>query len=278
MTRFSFRAASTEDAPVAARLYAHSGIQGAPALPGLFEQGVQLGQAFLVAEDSGELAGMARWRDDEGIAQFDLLVSRRVWAGVELVRAIERAAQDRGTRLVRTVCPDEQLFEAYFGWLGYRPIGQQRSERGTRELLLERRLPLLTVREQRRSDARAIGELTDSDPWLLEQGARPGWFVAADGDRVVGVVQVSDSGRGLARVSVPVMKASHRGRALEVWMLERAAAYAETNGFHTAEVEDDASLASVRKALEERAWLHDAGLMRRVFWTPKTDEDEEWAR
>jgi hypothetical protein len=59
-------------------------------------------------------------------------------------------------------------------------------------------------------------------------------------------------------------------------MLDRAAAYAETNGYHTAEVESDSSLEDVRKGLEDRYWIRDGAVWRRVFFTPKTAEDEEW--
>ena len=259
-----------------AALYARSGLAGGPALPGQVEVMTQTGHAFLVVEAEGELAGAVRFRDEEGIGWFDLLVAGQTWAGAQLVRAVERGAQDRGTRIVRCRCPDQALFADYFSWLGYLPIGRNSNEAGEPELLLERRLPLLTVREQRRADAEAIGQLTGEDPWVFEQGARPGWFVAADGDRIVGVVQASDGSKGLARISVPILKASHRGRALELWMLDRAATYAETNGYHTAEVEADASLEDVRKGLEDRYWIRDGQLWRRIFFTPKSADDEDW--
>ena len=276
MTLFTFRLATSDDSAPLAALYAGSGLPGAPAVAGQFERMTQTGHAFLVAEAGDQLAGSVRFRDDEGIGWFDLLVADRLWAGAQLVRAVERGAQDRGTRIVRCRCPDLPVYADYFSWLGYLPIGRGANEAGEPELLLERRLPLLTVREQRRADAEAIGELTGEDPWVFEQGARPGWFVAADGDRVVGVVQVADAGKGLARISVPMLKPSHRGRALELWMLDRAAAYAETNGYHTAEVESDSSLEDVRKGLEDRYWIRDGAVWRRVFFTPKTAEDEEW--
>lgn len=258
-----------------AGLYAASGLAGAPGLAGQVERMTQTGHAFLVAESGGEPAGAVRFRDEEGIGWFDLLVADEVWAGTALVRAVERGAQDRGTRIVRCHCPDHAIFADYFSWLGYLPIGRNVNEAGDPELLLERRLPLLTVREQRRADAEAIGQLTGEDPWVFEQGARPGWFVAADGDRIVGVLQVADGGKGLARISVPLLKSSHRGRALELWMIDRAATYAETNGYHTAEVEADPSLEDVGKGLEDRYWTRDGRTWRRVFFTPKTDEDED---
>ncbi len=126
------------------------------------------------------------------------------------------------------------------------------------------------------SDAAAIGELTGEDPWVFEQGARPGWFVASDGDRVVGVIQVADAGGGLARVRVPVLASGYGGRELELWMLDRAATYAETNGYHTAEVAAHASLESVRKGMESRFWVRDGAAWRRIFFTPKPAGEADW--
>ncbi|MEO8538580.1 MAG: hypothetical protein ABI577_02485 [bacterium] len=276
MTDFTFRLATTDDAAVVANAYRRSNLPGAPADPGIFERMTQTGHAFLVAERGDVLAGAIRVRDDEGIGWFDLLVALRTWAGVELVRAAERGFQDRGLRLSRTYSPDEGILPDYFSRLGYLPIGRRKSDDGRPELLLERRLPLLTVREQRRSDAEAIGGLTGEDPWVFEQGARPGWFVAADGDRVVGVTQVADEGRGLARIRPPVLAAGYAGRSLELWMLERATTYAETNGYHTAEVAASPSLDAVRKGMEDRYWVRDGSLWRRVFFVPKSVDDEDW--
>ena len=274
---FIFRLAGSDDAAAVARLYSPSRLPGSPESAGEFERMAQTGHAFLVAESGGHLYGAVRFRDDEGIGWFDLLVSARPWAGAQLVRAVERGCQDRGLRLVRTRCEDWALLEDYFARLGYLPIGRGTSESGEPELLLERRLPLLTVREQRRTDAEAIGGLLDEDPWVFEQGARPGWFVASDGDRVIGVIQCADVGRGLARISVPVLLAAYRGRGLEAWMVQRAAEYAETNGFHSAEMDADRSLAESRKALEDRYWVLDGQVWKRVFFTPKSDEyDEQW--
>lgn len=235
----------------------------------------QTGHAFLVA-DGETLSGAVRHHDEEGIGWFDLLVSGRPWAGVHLIRAVERGCQDRGIRLVRAYCPDTGVFPDYFSRLGYLPIGRRNSADGQPELLLERRLPLLTVREQRRSDAAAIGALTGEDPWVFEQGARPGWFVAADGDRVVGVTQVSDAGAGVARIRPPLLSAGYDGRSLELWMLDRAAIYAETNGYHTAELEAAPVLDAVRKGLEDRYWIRERDTWRRVFFTPKPPGEEDW--
>lgn len=271
---FTFRLATADDARAAATAYEGSGLPGAPASPGEFERLTQTGHALLVAAAEGRLFGAIRVREEEGIAWFDLLVSRRPWAGAQLVRAVERRAQDRGIRLVRAVCPDERTLPDYFARLGYLPIGRHRSAEGQPELLLERRLPLLTVREQRRSDAEAIASLTGEDQWVFEQGARPGWFVASDGDRVVGAIQVRDAGAGLARITHPALLPAYRGRQLEIWMLERAATYAETNGYHTAEVEAVADLNALKRELEDRRWFREGDVWRRVFFTSRAEEDD----
>jgi GNAT superfamily N-acetyltransferase len=276
MSAFSYRPADPDDAQQVAALYRASGLGDAPAAATLFLQLVQTGHAFLVAERGAELTGAVRTRDEEGIGWFDLLVSAEPWAGAGLVRAVERACQDRGIRLVRARCPDAFPLPDYFGRLGYLPIGRQVDEAGEPELLLERRLPLLTVREQRRSDAEAIGQLIDEDPWVFEQGARPGWFVASDGDRVVGVIQVADGGAGLARVRAPSLLPSYRGRNLELWMLDRAATYAETNGYHSAMVPADPNLDALRRGLEDRYWQREGDSWRRVFFVPRpAGEDDD---
>lgn len=276
MRAHSFRLATSEDAPAVADLYARSRLAGAPASPGDFERLVQTGNAFLLAEREGRIEGAVRTWDEEGIGWFDLLVSARPWAGAELVRAVERRCQDRGIRLLRSRCPDTPLLADYFGWLGHLPIGRGTADDGTPELLLERRLPLLTVREQRRADAEAIGRIAGHDPWVFEQGALPGWFVAADGDRVVGVISCTDSGGGLARVSPPVLLAEYAGRGLDLWMVDRAAEYAETHGFHTAEMEAVPSLEAIRKGLEDRYWVREGATWRRVFFTPKPRDEDDW--
>lgn len=276
MADYVCRPADSDDAEPMADLYRASGIAGAPAAQGLVERMLQTGNAFLVADDEPYLDGAVRFREDDGIGWFDLLVSARAWAGAQLVRAVERRFQDRGLRLSRAYIPNTPALADYFARLGYLPIGRRTGEAGDSELLLERRLPLLTVREQRRADAAAIGELTGEDPWVFEQGARPGWFVASDGDRVVGVIQVADAGGGLARVRVPVLAPGYAGRELELWMLDRAATYAETNGYHTAEVAADTTLEGGRKGMESRFWVRDGAAWRRIFFTPKPAGEEDW--
>ncbi|MGE3073532.1 MAG: hypothetical protein AB7N24_05515 [Dehalococcoidia bacterium] len=272
----TIRAATDQDAATLAALYGRSGLDNAPDTPAKIEIMIQTGNAFLVATDGRQLLGAVRFHDDEGIGWFDLLVSGRPWAGAELVRAVQRRCQDRGIRLVRVRCRDERMLEDYFGRLGYLPIGRSLDEVGHPQLLLERRLPLLTVREQRRADAKAIGELTGEDHWVFEQGARPGAFVASDGDTVIGFIQVADAGGGIAAFTVPRLEPAHRGRNIEVWMVSRASTYAETNGFHTAEMPADPSLDEVRKGLEDAFWLREHDRWRRIFFTPKSSEDDDW--
>lgn len=217
----------------------------------------QTGHRILVATHNDEPVGFVRWWDEEGVAWFDLLASVRPGAGRELVRAVGRAAQDAGLRLARTVIPEETIFEEYFGRLGYFPIARQPLPGGSPGLVVERRLPLLTVREQRRSDAAAIGDLTGEDPWIFEQGTRPGWFVASDGDRVVGVIAARDAGGGVANLRPPVLLSEYEGRGLELWMIERAGLYAETNGFHTARVPATDELDALRRDLEDSRWFRE---------------------
>ncbi len=263
--RFTIREAGAEDAAALAELYAGSGLAGAPGDAAEAARLLQTGSAFLLAEDAAGIAGAVRWREEEGVAWFDLLRSLEPWAGAELVRAVGRAAQDRGLRLARCMAPDTPGMAAYFGRLGYLPIGRAWGEAGQPLAMLERRLPLLTVREQRRSDAAAIGQLTGADPWVFAQSARPGWFVAADGERVVGVVGVADAGGGVARISGPVLEPAYGGRGLEVWMAERAREWAETHGFRSCELEAGPVMGRHRKALEERLWVLDGEVFRRVL-------------
>lgn len=276
--RFTFRLATTDDAAAAAALYARSGLANAPRSAGEFELMTQIGHAFLVAETTDGLAGVVRFHDDEGITWFDLLAAVVPGAGRELISAVVRGAQDRGIRLARSRVPGRWPLPEYFARQGFLPIGRESdAETGEPLLLVERRLPLLTVREQRRADAAAIGELTGEDPWVFEQGARPGWFVAADGDRVVGVIACRDAGGGLARVDEPVLRDAYRGRNLEVWMVERAALYAETNGYHTGELPAAPSLERVRKELEDRLWYREGDRYVRTFREPPSPfEDEDW--
>lgn len=269
------RPATSEDAEAIADLYAASGIPGAPALSGQVEVMLQTGHAFLVADDDPYLDAAVRFRDDEGIGWFDLLVSAHAPAGVRLIRAVERVFQDRGLRLARAWTPETAGLPAYFARLGYLPIGQRTADGGEIELLLERRLPLLTVREQRRTDAAAIAALTGEDPWFFEQGARPGWFVASDGDRLVGVASVRDAGRGLARVVAPVLAPGYEGRNLELWMLERAALYGETNGYHTAEMPATPGFERLKRELEDRRWFRDGDAWRRVFFMPRDEIEDD---
>ena len=273
MARFTIRLATTDDAAEAGHLYEQSGLHAAPRSPGDFERMTQTGHAFLVAEDEHGIAGVVRFHDDDGITWFDLLVSGEPGAGRELVAAVCRGAQDRGIRLVRAVADDTFPLPDYFGRLGFLPIG--RGERdGRATVTVERRLPLLTVREQRRADAAAIGELTGEDPWVFEQGVRPGWFVAADGDTVVGVISVIDAGGGLAGISAPTLMESYLGRGLDAWMVERASVYAETNGYHTAELPAEPRTNAIRKALEDRFWNFDGNRYLRIYRTPPAPEDE----
>jgi GNAT superfamily N-acetyltransferase len=163
--------------------------------------------------------------------------------------------QDRGIRFLRMRVPEQGPLPEYFGRMGYLPVAHEPGPRP--QAILEKRLPLLTVREQRRSDAAAIAALTGEDPWPFEQGTRPGWFVLADGERVVGAVAVRDPKTGVAEVREPVVEEAYRRRGLEVWMLERSAIYAETNGFHTIQVAATKAIDGYERDLEERRWFKD---------------------
>ena len=238
---------------------------------------MQTGHAFLVAEYEGLVVGAVRHADAEGIASFDLLASSRAGAGRALVAAVERLAQDTGTRLVRTRIPPASILEDYFARRGYVGISrepQDAAASGAGRILLEKRVPLLTVREQRRADAAAIGLLTGEDPWTFEQGARPGWFVASDGERVVGVISVRDAGGGTAALSPPILASGYGGRSLELWMVDRAAYYAETNGYHTALLPAIPGMRPHERALEDRQWFADGEHYVRRFRTPPAPEDD----
>jgi ribosomal protein S18 acetylase RimI-like enzyme len=215
------------------------------------------GSAILVAEADppAVIFGAVRHGDEEGVGWLDLLAATRPFAGRELVREVERRSQARGLRTVRLVIPANGSLEAYFARLGYHEVAVSASGQRT----LERRLPLLTVRAQRRTDAAAIAALANVDPWPFEQGVRPGWFVLADGERVAGVVAVRESGLGEAVVHTLALVPAHRGRGLEPWMLTRAASWAVTNGFHTVAV-DAALVAQVsERDLEDLGWFPRGG-------------------
>jgi hypothetical protein len=285
------RPATADDADAVAAVYVEASLRGSafvgdpPPDAAAFRLMLQTGHAFFVAEAEGRPCGVVRHHEDEGIALFDLLASIRPPAGRRLIQAVEHSAQDRGLRLARCRVWDEYPFAEYFQRRGYLPISRERSEGPEGPipvLVLERRLPLLTVREQRREDARSIEALTGADPWVFEQGARPGWFLASDGDRVVGVVSVQDAGQGLARVSTPVLLSAYRGRRLELWMLDRAATYAETNGYHSAELGSDDHLDALRRLLEERRWFQaspgEGPYVRRFrdLPTPGEHSEDDW--
>lgn len=213
----------------------------------------QTGSSFLVAETSGQVEGVVRWWRDEGVTWFDLLVCAYPWGGHRLIAAVEARAQDAGNRLVRLRAPGGGVLEEYFGRAGYLPVMRHGSEDAP-QVTMEKRVPLLTVREQRRSDASAIAALTGEDPWPFEQGHRPGWFVLADGERVTGAIAVRDAGNGVARMRGPWLADGYRGRSLELWMAERGAQYAETNGHVAAEL-PAAGLKGLQRDFEDRRWF-----------------------
>ncbi len=222
---------------------------------------LQTGHDILVAMDGGVVCGAARRRDSDGIAWFDLLASRCPGAGRALVRALETSAQDRGIRLIRIECPDAYPLPDLFARWGYLPVGRARGAPGELgSLTLEKRLPLLTVREQRRTDAAAIAAITGEDPWPYEQGHRPGCFVLADGDRVTGVITVRDDRLGTAEIAEPAIFEPYRGRGLELWMIDRATIYAETRGFHTATLPATPLTNAFRRDLEDRRWFPAEGV------------------
>lgn len=225
---------------------------------------LQTGSFFLVAEWSSLSVGAIRTWDDEGVAWFDLLISGRGGAGRALLRAFEARAQDGGLRLARGRVADAPLFPEYFTRRGYQPIARETAPGGP-IWTLERRLPLLTVREQRREDAEAIASLTGEDPWPLSQGSRPGHFVLADGARIAGFIKVRDGAAGRARLTEPVLAEGYTSRKLEVWMIERAASDAGNRGFTSAEVGPAPALNALRLDLEERLWFIDGSPNRDPF-------------
>jgi ribosomal protein S18 acetylase RimI-like enzyme len=274
--RFEIRQADQDDAAAIARLLGSiepsAAPRDVPRSAADVERMLQTGHLFLVAEREGMVCGVVRKSEDEGVAWFDLLASAVPGAARALVRSVEMAAQERGLRLARSRVPDGRLVD-YVGWLGYFPVSREAVD-GVPILVMERRLPLLTVRDQRREDAEFIAEMTGLDSYAFELGARPGWLIAADGDRAVGVVWVSDAGGGEGEIATPVLLASHRGRGLELWMLERAVFHAEHAGYHTARVQTDEWLAPLTRELEERGWHRDgATFVRRLAAPPPETPD-----
>lgn len=278
---FTVRAAAPDDAAAIADVLNTAYAELAPIFPdisGASASDVQLwlqtGYAVLVAEREGAVHGTARYHDDEGITLLDVLAATAAGAGRALARAVEAGAQDRGIRLVRSRVPEDGGLPGYFGCRGYMPIA-----RDAGLLVVERRLPLLTVREQRREDADAIGALTGEDPWIFEQGQRPGVFVAADGDRVVGIVAARDSASGVGRIDTPTLLRTYGGRGLDLWMVERAALFASTHGAHTVELPATPATAHLRKGLEDRGWYLDGGasdgVYLRRFRTPPGEFEED---
>jgi hypothetical protein len=275
------RPATPEDAPGVAAVLA-AAYDPPPLDAAQFAVSLQTGQAFWVAEADGRVCGVVRHQEREGIAWFDLLSASRPGAGAALVHAVESSAQDRGLRLVRTRVPDSEPLPTYFARRGYLPIAREVSN-GETVLLMERRLPLLTVREQRRDDAQVLAALTGGHAWDFERAVRPGWFVLADGERIGGYLFVTDAGGGAGQISAPVLLDAYCGRRLELWMIERAAMWAETNGYHRVEVEASPTLDALKPELEERAWLRegapDGGTWQRRFRDlpqPGEDEADEW--
>lgn len=260
---FTVRGFEADDAPAADAILraAFAGSEGEyPEAAEASERGLamlaQTGNRLLVAEAGRRLAAVARWRAEDGVATIDLLASGIPGAGRALLRGAERTLQDHGVRYARIAAPEGTLLEDLFRRHGYTPVARGlATPGGTFMVTMERRLPLLTVREQRREDADAIGALTGEDPWPFTQGRRPGWFVLADGDRVVGVVSVKSDGRGLARVRTPVVAPGYGKRRLEVWMAERAALHAETDGALTIALDATPELEALRADFEERRWF-----------------------
>jgi GNAT superfamily N-acetyltransferase len=220
----------------------------------------QTGGQLILAEDPGGVAAVARWVHDEGIAWVDMLASGVPWAGRAVLAGVGQCAQDAGIRLLRATVPDRWSLPGYFQRAGFQVIGRRE-----RMLTMERRLPLLTVREQRTSDAAAIASLAGLDPWPFEQGRRPGWFVLADGERVAGVVSVRADRAGVGHISEPIVAPGYGGRAIEAWMLDRAADWASTNACHTVTAPFTPGLKPLERVLEDRGWHPEAGhLVRRV--------------
>ena len=90
------------------------------------------------------------------------------------------------------------------------------------------------------------------------------------------MISVRDAGGGTASIGEPILRDDYRGRGIEVWMLERCATYAETNGFHTAELALTPSTDAHRKALEDRFWQREPPLWVKRFAANRPHDDEEW--
>jgi GNAT superfamily N-acetyltransferase len=261
VSRFATRRASLDDAPVIAGVLGSCYGGREVFLPGgqaptteSVATLLQTGNELLVTTVAGgAVSGVVRLWGDDGVEWFDMLASAAPGAGRYLVGEVECRAQDSGLRIVRTRLPgDERLPRVFQRW-GYMPVSRDDAS-GQPALTVERRVPLLTVREQRRDDARPLAALTGEDPWPFEQGARPGWFVLADGERIGGAFAVRDGGRGMATCDVPVLMDAYRGRGIELWMIDVAVRYAETRGFHTLSLPSTPGTDRFARDLEDRKW------------------------
>lgn len=260
MSRFAVRRADPADAADIAALLARAFEDREVFLfsgssPGMGDVAalLQTGNEMIVALDGPTVVAVARLWSEDGVEWFDQLASQVPGAGRELVRAAERRAQDAGLRHARTRIPaDERLRWVFQRW-GYLPVSREGSG-DVAALVVERRLPLLTVREQRRADAANIAALTGEDPWIFEQGVRPGWFVLADGERAAGAIVVREGSRGVAKVSPPALMDEYRGRGIELWMIAVAVRYAETRGFHTATLPSVPETDRLARDLEGQRW------------------------
>ncbi|GBD23939.1 hypothetical protein HRbin29_01612 [bacterium HR29] len=257
---FIVRAAEPADAPTAASVVREAYGDLLESCPAAAEAAdaerlamlIQTGAAVLVAEGQSGIVGAASWREDDGAAWIEFAASVQPRAGRALVRTIERRAQDRGLRFARVAVVEGSRAQAAFAFWGYTPVA--RREGVARPLLvLERRLPLLTVREVRRADAEALASLTGRDAWFFAELARPGWYAAADGERVVGVVW-AERREADWRVGGPLLLEEYRGRGLERWMLERAAQYAAMHGAQRIVAAASPLLIPLARELEERGW------------------------
>lgn len=277
--RFLVRGASSEDASALAELIRKAFgdlLEAYPAAAEAADAGrlallLQTGAKMLVAEDDRGAAGTVRWWREEGVAWFDLLASRRPFAGRTLVRAVERLARDLGLRLCRAAVLEGSRAERAFSFWGYFPV-QRRQERGRSFLVMERRLPLLTVREARREDAEVLSRLTGRDPWFFATMRPPGWYVAADGDAVVGVCWVERGGTEWS-VGDLIVLPEHEGRGLEAWLLEWAAFYAATHGAERLRVQRSPLLERHAPELEARGWRPEAdAFLRDLIASPPAIE------